>query len=147
MFGMSEVDSNISQKVDDIYPAIQQISAQFKDPEKTTFVCVCIAEFLSVYETERLIQELCKLKIDTHNVIVNQLLYPDKAEEFKCRMCAARRRIQSKYLAEIEDLYSDFHIIKLPLQEQEVRGVEDLSKFSENLLIPKKLELVTSENL
>ncbi|KRY36817.1 ATPase asna1 [Trichinella spiralis] len=147
MFGMSEVDSNISQKVDDIYPAIQQISAQFKDPEKTTFVCVCIAEFLSVYETERLIQELCKLQIDTHNVIVNQLLYPDKAEEFKCRMCAARHRIQSKYLAEIEDLYSDFHIIKLPLQEQEVRGVEDLSKFSENLLIPKKLELLTSENL
>ncbi|KRZ09697.1 ATPase asna1 [Trichinella zimbabwensis] len=147
MFGMPEVDSNISQKIDDIYPSIQQISAQFKDREKTTFVCVCIAEFLSVYETERLIQELCKLQIDTHNVIVNQLLYPDKAEEFKCRMCAARHRIQSKYLAEIEDLYSDFHIIKLPLQEREVRGVEDLSKFSENLLIPKKLELLTPENL
>ncbi|KRY73361.1 ATPase asna1 [Trichinella pseudospiralis] len=147
MFGMPEVDSNISQKIDDIYPSIQQISAQFKDREKTTFICVCIAEFLSVYETERLIQELCKLQIDTHNVIVNQLLYPDKAEEFKCRMCAARHRIQSKYLAEIEDLYSDFHIIKLPLQEREVRGVEDLSKFSENLLIPKKLERLTPENL
>ena len=116
---------------------IESISKQFKDPSKTTFICVCIPEFLSVYETERLVQELTKFEIDTHNVVVNQLVLKDPNDECnKCRICDSRIKIQKKYLGQVFDLYEDFHIIQMPLLGEEVRGVQSLEEFGKYLLNP-----------
>ena len=52
-----DLDSNfITEKLGDILPTVRRMKAEFEDPELSTFICVCIAEFLSLYETERLIQ-------------------------------------------------------------------------------------------
>ncbi|KAL8432466.1 hypothetical protein ACSSS7_004615 [Eimeria intestinalis] len=163
--------SDFSAKIDSIRAVTTSVREAFQDPARTTFVCVCIPEFLSLFETERLVQELGKHGIDCSNIVVNQVLMPvgirvvcengnddapllktlgapqgaplpldvllqsaaarkagETAEEETRRLrqlvqqlqhrllvveqnYAARRRMQSKYLQQIQELYSfDFHV-------------------------------------
>ncbi|KAF8309995.1 arsenical pump-driving ATPase [Clavulina sp. PMI_390] len=122
-------------RLEQMRAVITEVNTQFKDPEKTTFVCVCISEFLSLYETERLVQELTSYEIDTHNIVVNQLLFPGAAST--CEHCNVRFKMQQKYLGEAHELYDEFfHIVQLPLLTEEVRGPEKLKTFSEMLVKP-----------
>ena len=106
---------------------IEEVSKQFKDPTKTTFVAVCIPEFLSMYETERLAIELAKQEIDIHNIVINQVLFPNPLES--CKKCVARRKMQDKYLTQIAEIYDDFHLTINPQLDNEVRGLDSLREF------------------
>lgn len=142
MFGLGDEFSEESMlgKLEDMKSVIEQVNNQFKDPDLTTFVCVCIPEFLSLYETERLVQELAKFEIDAHNIIINQVIFDEEPVESK--LLKARMAMQKKYIDQFYMLYDDFHITKLPLLPQEVCGVEALKKFSENFVKPYEPSLV-----
>ncbi|KAI4389155.1 hypothetical protein MLD38_001411 [Melastoma candidum] len=136
LFGMGDEfgEDALLGKLEGMKEVIEQVNRQFKDPDLTTFVCVCIPEFLSLYETERLVQELTKFEIDTHNIIINQVLFDEEDSESK--LLKARMKMQQKYLDQFYILYDDFHITKLPLLPEEVTGVDSLKAFSGHFLKP-----------
>lgn len=111
--------------------ALMEVTKILNDQDKTTFICVAIAEFLSVYETERLVQELCTMNINVRNVLVNQLMNPNETNIV--RVLQTRANMQQKYLDQIEELYprEDFHITNMPLLPMEVRGIEALRKYGD----------------
>ena len=126
---------DIIAKMESLRETIGEVNKQFKNADMTTFVCVCIAEFLSLYETERMIQELSGYQIDTHAIVVNQLLFPTKSNP--CEQCNSRRKMQKKYLEQIEELYEDYNVVKMPLLTEEVRGKEKLERYEAFFSIPE----------
>lgn len=133
MFGGGAGQQDIFEKMNEIQKNVAEVNEQFTNPDLTTFVCVCISEFLSLYETERMIQELMSYNMDVNSIIVNQLLFADDDD---CKRCQLRWKMQRKYLDQMAELYEDYHLVKMPLLGTEVRGVENLKKFSKFLLKP-----------
>jgi arsenite-transporting ATPase len=135
--GAAGVEAMIT-KLEQLKGLIDQVHNHITDPQKTTNVCVCIPVCLSIYETERLVQELSKSEIDTHNVVVNQVLFPDQDAEdlvewYKDAKTTlpdkaqtligktiARKRMQDRYIQQIFELYEDFHVTLMPLLDNEV---------------------------
>ena len=148
---------NMLEMVDTFKVQAEKIRKDFTNKDHTTFVAVCIPEFLSMYETERMIQELNKDEIDCRNIVINQVLFVNKENEnTQCDMCQARFNMQKKYIRQIRQLYGDEHdeddddddinmnndgnnnkkyfISILPLQEEEIRGIDLLKKFGKFLI-------------
>ena len=153
---LGEGFKNMIEMVDSFKIQTEKIRNEFINNEHTTFIAVCIPEFLSMYETERMIQELNKDKIDCSNIVINQVIFVNKENENTgCDMCKARFNMQKKYIRQIRQLYGDeveeedddedidmkdntnnkkYFISILPLQEEEIRGIDLLKKFGKFLI-------------
>lgn len=133
--GGGQGQQDMFAKLNEVQKNVEEVNEQFTNPDLTTFVCVCISEFLSLYETERMIQELMSYQMDVNSIVVNQLLFADD-DENPCKRCVARWKMQKKYLDQMAELYEDYHLVKMPLLGSEIRGVENLKKFSKFLIKP-----------
>ena len=92
MFGKDNLDEDYDKAFNTlkhVQTIVNKAKQQMKNPDETCFVAVCIAEFLSMYETERLMEELMNQEIDIRNLVVNNVLYP----EDKCELCQARKNM------------------------------------------------------
>ena len=137
MFGGQDTLTKMFDKVNSLKADTEKLKEIMTNPDLTTFIAVCIPEFLSVYETERLVQELTVQNIDIFNIVVNQIVFFDENDQ--CKKCRARFNMQYKYIKQIFELYTDFNVALMPQEDEEIRGLDKLSKYAEKLRVEQKL--------
>lgn len=109
--------------------AIQDAKAKYeralrslRDPSLSTFVFVLHPEAIAIRETRRAIDELEKLGIHTHHLIVNGLIPPEAAGD---PLFADRARLQTVYLGTIQNELP-YPSERMSLLAGEIRGVRRL---------------------
>lgn len=127
LFGGGARD-DFQSKIERIQTLLTKVSQRLANPLECTFVCVLLPEFLPLYETERLIQFLNDKDIESHVLVVNQVLDPEKTKN--CPFCSKRSEMQQKYLKDIHELYDDYKIVEIEMRDSEVKGVPNVDEFS-----------------
>jgi len=101
-----------------------------KDKGKTTFVFVVQPEATPISETNRSIEELRTIGMDTSMLIVNAILPKEQCTDEFFRK---RREMQEKYLKEIDEKFK-LPSLRMNLLETDIKGIATLSKVGELLL-------------
>ncbi len=122
--GWATPKGNVRTFLDTLSKDLEKIRTILKDEERCEFVPVTIPEELSIAETERLLATIGKEGIPVRNVIVNRL-----QKEKKCIFCSTRRKGQKSYLREINKKFALYHLVKVPIFSNEVRGRTGLLRF------------------
>lgn len=110
----------------DLTSAVDRVEDILKDPERSCFVPVFLAEGMSLQETLRLAETLCRMEIPFQEMVVNQV-FP----ESDCRACTAVRGRQLQNLSEARDRLGDHPLWCVPIYPEEARGSLPLHAFWE----------------
>ena len=160
----TEAKAEISKMLEEYKRGIQKVAHMLQDQQRTRFAVVCIAEYLSVAETRRLLQELKKNRVNASHIVVNQLVIENALSDAElheleglaevgtlqlnrtllgktvhaCKLTTARRKIQEKYLDQLKICPETQDILngicEAPLLPEEVTGIDALTRFGELLV-------------
>jgi|MDTG01.2.fsa_nt_gb arsenite-transporting ATPase len=128
---------NGNDRISEMVQRVDELNEKLCDSNHTTFLCVGIPEFLSVYENERFIHQLFDMNVNVSGIIINQII-----EDEQCTndFWKNRKKMQDKYVKLINDLYqTDFFITYTSLEDEEIRGCTKLRNFSSKLFENKNI--------
>ncbi|MDO8436500.1 MAG: ArsA family ATPase, partial [bacterium] len=107
---------------------VKKIENLLKDGKRSEFVAVTIPEDMAILETEKLVNDLNRYGIKVRQLLVNNVL-----ESRDCQFCREKSKAQEEYIKQIRRKFSSLKTMVIPLQAQEVKGIESLEKMSRRL--------------
>jgi len=125
------VNADISEEDRIQKEKFDRVISMLKDKDKTTFVFVMYPEKTPIVEAYRASQELKSAGIETQIVVAN-LIIPE--EEATTDFFKNRRYMQEKYLGDIRNTFSDSKLVKVPMYDKEIKGLEMLKGIGEAVL-------------
>ena len=107
----------------------QRVLDFIRDPRRTAYVIVTIAEALGVRLTDRLLQDFDAFHLPVGHLIVNNLVL-----EADCEFHRQRQAMQRQYLKILRENYNPrMSLVELPLLSHEVKGVKRITQVAEIL--------------
>jgi arsenite-transporting ATPase len=101
-----------------------------RDEQRCAFVLVTIPERLAVLESRKTLKSLGEYKMRIGALVINQLLPTDLGSEFM----ESRRKQQLKYIDQIEQDFKSIRRFYLPLQAEDIYGIERLRWIGRHLI-------------
>jgi arsenite-transporting ATPase len=126
---------NIEEKEDFLFVlkrTVKKVRAILKDSAQSEFVPVTIAEAMGVLETRRLAAELREIEVPVKHLVINNLIPADVTGGFYEK----RRATQQKYVAQLREEFTHLEITEVPLQPDEIRGLDALRGVGDILFAP-----------
>ncbi|MCK5409819.1 MAG: hypothetical protein KAJ30_06090, partial [Candidatus Heimdallarchaeota archaeon] len=97
---------------------------------RTQFVKVMIPTMMSIFETERLVEELDSHSI-AHEFVVVNMINPDNPD---CQYCSHRHKEHMKNIKYIESVFGEDNLTSVDAFDREIRGIKMLKFFADKLL-------------
>ncbi|MEG0773823.1 TRC40/GET3/ArsA family transport-energizing ATPase [Clostridium sp.] len=125
------VDAEISEEDRKQKERFDKVISMMKDKDITTFAFVMYPEKTPIIEAYRASEELKSTGIQTQLVVAN-LIIPE--EQVTTDFFRNRRNMQEKYLVEIRNTFNSSKVIRVPMYDKEIKGLEMLKEIGETVL-------------
>ncbi len=130
-----QVDAKNKKQDASLIPAasnskIEKLINRMKNPQETSFLLVAYPEFTPLHESHRAMKDLERVGIDVQGVLLNHILQKEECPE---GFAMQRWKLQQHYLHEANGLFKNKPLFAIPLQGNEINGVERIKELSEIL--------------
>ena len=113
-----------------LYGKLVMLQDLLKNPGTSRVRLVCIPEKMVVEETRRSYMYLNLYHYPVDTVFINRILPEDTGSSFM----KGWQQIQKGYLEELESVFTDLTITRIPWYPSEIRGMEAVRRLSEEVL-------------
>ncbi|HHS97364.1 MAG TPA: arsenic transporter [Chloroflexi bacterium] len=124
-------EDKILAELQDIRYRISTSSSILTDREKTAFFFVLVPEEMVLVDTLKAAELFAKYQVPISGYIVNRVLPPELEEQDIPEYLRHRIEMQKKYLAEIDRLFGDQVLARIPEFERDVTGLDMIRRMAE----------------
>lgn len=124
-----EREDELYDQLDNITEKAIQSKETLYDTEKTLIRLVLNPDEPSLLETQRTYSFLSLHGFNTDCIILNKFYQGDTPNQFLEKL----KNRHNKYVDEVNKVFSPLEVLKAPMQEEEIKGIETLKKFAQQI--------------